>query len=349
MASERHYGLALVLGGGEASMEELARLYAMLGNDGRLRSLRWREGDARELGAALLSPEAAFVTRDMLQQHPRPGREFGGGGDDGLPIAWKTGTSWGFRDAWTAGLVGPYAIVVWLGNFDGHGNPALVGADAAAPLFFELVDGLRAGGVALPEPPRQWPLALKRVSVCRASGDLPNAWCPERGETWYLPGKSPIRVSRVHRAVAVDVASGRVACGPFDPATMRMQVFEYWPSDLMQVFAQAGMPRTRPPDDAACAGGQAWLGSAPVITSPHRATRYTLRLSHPEQAQLALAATVDADAGRMFWFVDGAYIGSAGNGDALAWTPPGAGSFRLSVVDDHGRSDARELDVAVER
>ncbi len=348
MASERHYGLALVLGGGEASMEELARLYAMLGNDGRLRSLRWREDDPRELGAALLSPEAAFITRDMLRQHPRPGQEFSGGGDN-LPIAWKTGTSWGFRDAWTAGLVGPYAVIVWMGNFDGSGNPALVGADAAAPLFFDLADGLRAGGIALDEPPRQWPLNLKRVEVCRASGDLPNAWCPERGETWFIPGKSPIRISRVHRAVAVDQATGRIACGAFNPATMRMQVFEYWPSDLARVFAQAGIPRTRPPTDDACAQGQAWMGSAPMITSPYRATSYTLRLSHPEQAQLALSATVDADVRQVYWFAGEGYLGSAPAGESMAWQPQRAGHYRLSVVDDHGRQDAREIDVGVER
>jgi penicillin-binding protein 1C len=211
------------------------------------------------------------------------------------------------------------------------------------------VDGLRAGGVALKEPPRQWPLAIKRVSVCRASGDLPNAWCPERGETWYLPGKSPIRVSRVHRAVAVDVASGRVACGPFDPATMRMQVFEYWPSDLAHVFAQAGIPRRRPPPEDACSSGQAWLGSAPMITSPFRATTYTLRLSHPEQAQLTLTATTDADVTRVFWFAGDSFVGSAKAGYALAWQPPRPGHYRLSVVDDHGRHDAREVEVSVEQ
>ena len=348
MASERHYGLALVLGGGEASMEELARLYAMLGNDGRLRSLRWRSNDPRELGAALISPEAAFITRDMLQHHPRPGAEFSGAGD-GLPIAWKTGTSWGFRDAWTAGLVGPYVVIVWMGNFDGAGNPALVGADAAAPLFFELVDGLRADGIALPEPPRQWPLNLKRVEVCRASGDLPNAWCPERGDTWFIPGKSPIRISRVHRAVAVMKDSGGVACGAFDPATMRMQVFEYWPSDLARVFAQAGIPRLRPPAQSACAQGQAWMGSAPAITSPYRATSYALRLSHPEQAQLALSATTDADVRRVYWFAGDGFLGSAPAGESLAWQPTRAGRYRLSVVDDHGRQDAREIEIGIER
>jgi penicillin-binding protein 1C len=348
MASEGHYGLALVLGGGEASMEELARMYAMLGNDGRLRSLRWRHDDAEELGAELLSPEASFITRDMLKQHPRPGFEFGAQSDR-TPIAWKTGTSWGFHDAWTAGLVGPYAIVVWMGNFDGSPNPALVGVEAAAPLFFELADGYRAGGISLAEPVHPWPLNLRHVEVCRASGDLPNAWCPDRGQTWFIPGKSPIRVSRVHRAVPVDVASGRVACGPFDPATMRMQVYEYWPSDLAHVFAQAGIPRRRPPSDEACAQGQAWMGSAPMITSPFRATTYTVRLSHPEQAQLTLTATTDADVSKLFWFAGDAFVGSSKPGYALAWQPPRPGHYRLSVVDDHGRHDAREVDISVEQ
>ncbi|HEY5780851.1 MAG TPA: penicillin-binding protein 1C [Lysobacter sp.] len=346
MASEQHYGLALVLGGGEVSMEELARLYAMLGNDGRLRSLRWRQGDPEEVGTALISPEAAFITRDMLRQNPRPdaGALFATGGP---PVYWKTGTSWGFRDAWSAGLVGPYALVVWLGNFDGSSNPALIGVEAAAPLFFDIVDGLQAAHVDLAEPPRQWPLNLKRVEICRASGDLPNTWCPQRGDTWFIPGKSPIRISTVHRAVAIDRATGQVACGPFDPHTMQMEVFEFWPSDLARVFAQAGMPRRRPPPHSDCTGSQSWLGSPPSITSPYRATRYTMRLSHPEQISLNLAATVDADVSRLYWFAGGSFIGDSAAGDPVAWTPPHAGRFRLSVVDDHGREDAREIEVAV--
>lgn len=346
MASERHYGLALVLGGGEASMEELVRLYSMLGDDGRMRSLRWRTDDRLESGASLVSPEAAFITRDMLRKNPRPNGELMSAGVN-LPVAWKTGTSWGFRDAWSVGLVGPYALVVWMGNFDGAGNPALVGVDAAAPLFFEIIDGLRAARVDLSEPRRQASLGIKRVQVCRASGDLPNAWCPQRGETWFIPGKSPIKVSRVHRAVAVDNATGKLACGAFDPSRMRMQVFEYWPSDLARVFAQAGIPRQRPPSDSDCPQGQDWLGSAPMITSPYRATTYALRLSHPEQAQLSLAATVDADVSRLFWFVGDSFIGSAAAGTAIAWRPQRAGHYTLSVVDDHGRQDAREIDVSL--
>jgi penicillin-binding protein 1C len=351
MASEQHYGLALVLGGGEVTMTELARLYALLGNDGRMRALRWRESDPVDEGTPLLSPEAAFVTRDMLRHNPRPDSAGGawGGSDPGPPVAWKTGTSWGFRDAWTAGLVGPYVVVVWLGNFDGKPNPALVGVDTAAPLFFSIVDGMKAAGVDLAEPPGAAPLRLKRVDVCRASGELPNAECPQRGTTWFLPGKSPIRVSRIHRTVLVDRRSGHVACGRFDPETMRREVHEFWPSDLARVFAQAGIPRRPPPPGADCAGlADTDQGSPPRITSPWRGTRYALRLSHPEQRELSLAATVDADVARVYWFAGDTYIGSAPAGQPLAWVPDRAGQWTLSVVDDHGRHDARRVDVGVE-
>ena len=346
MASREHYGLALVLGGGEVTMTELARMYAMLGNDGRLRAVRWRARDPKEDGVRLISAEAAFMTRDMLRQNPRPDAGAQSSAQS-LPVAWKTGTSWAFRDAWSAGIVGPYVLVVWLGNFDGSSNPALVGVETAAPLFFDIVDGLQAARVDLREPVRQWPLNLKRVEICRASGDLPNAWCPQRGTTWFIPGKSPIRISTVHRAIAIDKASGRPACGRFDPATMRMEVYEFWPSDLAQVFAQAGIPRRRPPAGADCGDAQAWMGSAPSITSPYRGTRYTMRLSHASQFSLTLAATADADTSNLYWFVGNTFIGRSAPGRALAWTPDRSGQFRLSVVDDHGRSDEREIEVAV--
>lgn len=355
MASESHYGLALVLGGGEVTMEELARLYAMLSNDGLMRPLRWRADTPRTGGAAQLSAEAAYITRHMLLRNPRPDLPHAGGLRQ-QPVAWKTGTSWGFRDAWSVGIVGPYVLAVWLGDFEGAGNPALVGVDMAAPLFFSIVDGLRASrvdvaaGGALPEPARRWPINIKPVEVCKASGDLPNAWCPQRASTWFIPGKSPIRSSTVHRAIAVDTATGAAACGPFDPARMRMQVFEFWPSDLMQAFAQAGMPRRRPPANAGCADlADVGLGDAPRIQSPQRATRYVLRLSRPQDAGIELRATVDADVQRVFWFADGGYVTTTAAGRSGQWLPSREGRYALSAVDDHGRADSRVVEVVVEQ
>lgn len=347
LRSEQHYGLALVLGGGEVTMEEVARMYALLNHAGRLRPLRWRQDDAEAVGSALLSPEAAWITREMLRATPRPDG-ITASDQSSLPVAWKTGTSWAFRDAWTAGVVGPYVLVVWLGNFDGASNPALVGVDAAAPLFFEIVDALRAARVPLTDPVLRMPQRLARVEVCLADGGLPGAHCPTRGQTWFIPGVSPIRPSRIHRAVNLDLASGAVRCEPFDPTSMRQEVFEFWPSDLARVFAQAGMPRRRPPPGADCQGAQTWQGAPPQITSPWRGTRYALRLGRGDDPGIALSATASADASRLYWFADGAFIGQSGIGEAIPWHPPRAGRVGLSVVDDLGRADSREVEVVVE-
>jgi len=343
LASERHYGLALVLGGGEVTMQELAGLYAMLANHGELRPLRLREDEPQAKGVRLLSEEASFVVLDMLHQNPRPD-EATVASTSRLPVAWKTGTSWSFRDAWTAGTFGPYVLIVWLGNFDGAGNPSLIGVEAAAPLFFRIVDAIKAEHPDIAEPAWRIPAGLKRVEVCLASGDLPNAWCPRRGETWFLPGKSPIRVSNVHRLVHVDTRTGHVACAPYDPKYTKEQVFEYWPTDLAKVFSDAGLPRARPPAEGAC--DSAVEGDPPQVTSPLRGAAYTLRRGEGEP-RIAFNATADGAARTLFWFVDDAYVGEAKAGQALFWPTPTAGRHSVRAVDDHGRADLRELRVEI--
>lgn len=177
MQNEQHYGLALVLGGGEVTMEELASMYAVLANGGQSQPLFYNTykhaiaPPVRHQPLQLLSEEAAFITLDMLRQTPRP--------DTTSParpsIAWKTGTSWGFRDAWTAGIFGRHVLVVWLGNFDGSSNPALVGVDAAAPLFLRMVDALRAERLDPGELATRHSPNLRQVEVCAATGGLPDA------------------------------------------------------------------------------------------------------------------------------------------------------------------------------
>src|SRR6185312_9255764 len=167
MASREHYGLALVLGGGEVSMQDLARLYAMLANRGMLKPLRLDAADRQSAGTRVLSDEASFMVMDMLAKHERPD-ETAGAQPVRLPVHWKTGTSWSFRDAWTAGVFGPYVLVIWIGNFDGSGNPAFIGIDAAAPLFFRIVDAVEAEHPSLREPVRPVPAALKRIEICLA-------------------------------------------------------------------------------------------------------------------------------------------------------------------------------------
>ena len=341
MASEQHYGLALTLGGGELSMEEMARLYAMLANGGQLKPLVTALGDQAAGARALLSPEAAWITLDMLQANPRP--------DTGQrafpPVAWKTGTSWGFRDAWTAGVFGRLVLVVWVGNFDGSANPAFVGVQTAAPLFFQIVDSLRSQGLASPGPEATGPLNLSRVSVCKASGDLPNEHCSDLSPTWFIPGKSPIKVSTLHRALWVQTTTGRAMCGP-GPGAQR-EVFEHWGSDMLQLFAQAGMPRRVPPAAPRCGGSNGGTPAVvaeegPQIVSPLRGANYVLRIGHDKRLNLRANAT---RAGPVYWFADTAFVGSAPAGKDLSWLPPAAGRYTIAAVDAAGAGDTREIAV----
>jgi penicillin-binding protein 1C len=344
LASKEHYGLALVLGGGEVSMQDLAGLYAMLVNRGVLKPLRLNANDAQSPGTRLVSAEAGYMVMDMLGRHARPD-EATGAQPTHVPVYWKTGTSWAFRDAWTAGSFGPYVLVVWVGNFDGSGNPAFVGVDAAAPLFFQIVDGVLAERPGLREPKRPVPAGLKQVEICLASGELPNQWCPQRGTTWFIPGKSPIRVSDVHRPVMIDDATGRPACPPYDGKHVHQEIYEFWSSDLQQVFADAGIPRRKPPQNADCSDAGRPAGAAPRITSPLRGSAYVMRLAEAGSERIALNATADAEVRALYWFVDGAYVGKSAPGDALYWRPETAGRFRVRTVDDRGRSDERPLEV----
>jgi penicillin-binding protein 1C len=348
MRSEIHYGLALVLGGGETTMEEIVALYAMLGNGGILKPVRYRADNPLSDGIRLLSEEASFITLQMLKENPRPDVSLMG--HIGSPIYWKTGTSWSFRDAWTIGLFGPYVLGVWVGNFDGESNPAFVGIRVAAPLFFRIADAVRAHFPQLSEPPWRIPANIARVGVCAASGDLPNPYCPVRATTWYIPGKSPIRICDVHRAVVVNKHTGHVACPPYDPHRTRTEVYEYWPSDMLRLFAQAGMPRRVPPraadcSDRALASNEAENRRAPKIATPLRGVTYTLRLSDPERQFIPLSAAIDADSARLYWFADTNFIGAVSRGTTLNWTRPAPGSYVLRVVDERGRSATRSLNV----
>ena len=346
MSSENHYGLSLVLGGGEVTMQEVAKLYALLANRGELLPLRMQKNDPTPTPTRLLSEEASFMTLDMLRQHRRPGDTLVQQ-PSALPVYWKTGTSWGFRDAWSAGIFGPYVLVVWEGNFDSKGNNVFVGTDAAAPLFFNIIDSINASYPALQEPKHPFPKQLKRVEICLARGDLSTPWCQQKGKAWFIPGKSPIKVDTVYRPVRLDKLTGEVACRPYNEEETRIEVFEFWPSDLANVFAQAGLPKRKPPVNRCKDDVVDVSGNPPRITSPLLNTTYTLRQSQQGQDQISFNAVTDADSQTVYWFVDEIYLGSSANKSAIDWRPINKGRYRIRAVDDRGRADSRWVNIEI--
>ena len=360
-------GLSLVLGGAELSLHELVRLYAMLARHGRASPMsvlvapsdaqrnesdlsqrrRGAEGGAEgEGGETVLPADVAWLTLRMLEEARRPGQHHPDAWlADPLPVAWKTGTSNGLRDAWTVGVFGPYVLGVWVGHFDGRRDPALVGRRAAAPLFFELADAIRASGRPLPAPHRERPDSerLVEVEVCALSGERLGHHCPHARRSWYLAGLSPIRTCDLHRAVEVDVTTGLRACAGHVGET-RQEVYEFWPSNLLALFAEAGVPRRSPPrlaDD--CLATSSSDREAPRVTSPGEGAVYSLRPdARGEAAAAGLGLPLTAVAGggvhELHWFMDDAYLGHAPAGAPLMWDmAPGA--HVAAVVDEQGRGE----------
>lgn len=333
---ESNYGLSLVLGGAEVTMAELVSLYAMLANGGIWQPLRYEQNLPISLPIRLLSPEASFLTLDMLHDTPRP-FPMNSAIHQAINVAWKTGTSSGYRDAWSVGVVGPYVLAVWIGNFNGKANPAFVGAKSAAPLFFAIVDALAQ---QIPLPDKQPPLNqlhLVRVKVCAGSGMLPTRWCPQLVSTWFIPGKSPIKKDTIYREIAIDNKTGLRAC-QFDQ-NVHFAVYEFWPSDLLKIFAQAGIARQTPPPFAkACSALDNVSTFPPQIVSPQSDVVYSIRDSQTEEASIVLQATTAADVKKLYWFVNNSLLGQVEPDKTLSWQAK-PGRYQVRVVDDHGQSD----------
>ncbi len=325
-----HYGLALALGGFGISPVQLAGLYAGLANDGLPRSLVFTTASPPTNISPLLSPQARFLVLDMMR----------GGTDSDFArndptVAWKTGTSHGFRDAWAVGVRGDYVLVVWLGNFNGRGNNALVARKCAAPLLFELFAGLRLPNKAIAPPD-----GVRNVDLCAASGDLPGPWCRQTTSGWFIPGVSPISMCQLHREILVDGSSGkRVTRDDGRPGLLR-EIHEFWPPDLLELFRKAGLPRRTPPDPENGTDTLTGLdhGEAPRILSPLSGRVYQV-----DGSEIPLKARTASGVQKTYWFSGDAFLGTCASGDSLAWKPA-PGNYKLRVIDDHGRmakADAR--------
>lgn len=188
-----HYGLSLILGGAESSLWEVTQTYAGLAstlnhfvaNSSTYHTNEFVESSylakeeidlgPQQFGPPLVGAGAIYSTfRSMYEVNRPEGDENWHFFDSSQPIAWKTGTSFGFKDAWAVGVTPKYAIGVWAGNADGEGRPGLTGITAAAPLLFDVLDALPRSGW-FPEPFDD----LVEVEVCSQSGYRSSIFCDD--------------------------------------------------------------------------------------------------------------------------------------------------------------------------
>ncbi|MDY7092154.1 MAG: penicillin-binding protein 1C [Acidobacteriota bacterium] len=332
------YGLPLILGSGELTLLELAQLYSSLANGGEALPVTWApdEGGASGIPERLLSEEAAWLLTETLLQVERPDLPRAWSlSRSASAVAWKTGTSYGHRDAWAVGYSRRFTIAVWVGNFDGSPRHGISGSEHAAPLLFDLFRALDPGGPGPAEPAL---LRLGELEVCALSHLRPGPHCPRTVQVTALPGKTRLPLCDHHRRALADADTGELLDGTCLADRQRTWLeYTAYPAELVAWWRSRGQEVAQTPTFAeGCAGAAGDRG--PRILSPDPATPYRLRPEAPLRDQrLPLVARAQAEVRRLYWYQDGLLIGSTTPEDRLMLDPH-PGHHRLVVTDDRGRS-----------
>ncbi|AWV07155.1 penicillin-binding protein 1C [Marilutibacter maris] len=338
--------LAMILGGTGARLEDLVGAYAALNRDGLAGHVRYRP-DEPASERRLLSPGAAWIVREILEGNPRPGTAVDTfDASRRARVAWKTGTSYGFRDAWALGSTRSYTVGVWVGRPDGTPLPGQYGAVTALPLLFEVINTLPSPrGDAAPSPP---PDTVAQVDICWPLGLPPDPRAPElcqqRHAAWTLQGVVPPtfaeRGARLWSAgevrFDVDAGSGeRLSAQCVRDHERRAARIARWPALASPWLTRAQRAASRlPPLAAGCVDDGREGGEALSIEGiNHRAT---LATAPGGRGGLRLFVRAVGSDTRIRWLLDGHLIGESQGSGRFEHDFGEPGAHTLTALADSG-------------
>jgi penicillin-binding protein 1C len=334
-------GLSMIVGGCGATLEELVRAYCAFPNGGVSAPLRYLR-DQRENPAErreVFSPAAAYMITEILSGLDRPDLPANIASSLNLPtIAYKTGTSYGRRDAWAIGYSAEYTIGVWIGNATNAGNPELVGSRAAAPLLVDLFNALSSPHQKdILSPPED--LGIREV--CARSGLLPTGRCTKRIADYYSVSRTLNRVCDVDKEFLVSEKGDRHFCPScLGSHRFRTETFADYPPEVAGFWKRKGVVyRTPPPHNPDCP--RVFAGTGPVILSPSPQASYYLT---SERQRLTLHASSGLDVHEHVWYVDREFRSrtKAGERVFIALDP---GAHTLTCTDNKGRSSSVSITI----
>ena len=334
------YGLPLILGAGEVRLLDLTNLYVTLAVGGGHEPVIVTEDAAHDdTPAALFSPEASYLITEILTGLKRPDMPANTWAltEDVPEVAWKTGTSYGHRDAWSLGFSNKYTIGVWVGNPDGRGQKGISGSEHAAPILFDIFRGVEGDGSRISRPEG---LRLGTIEVCRESHMLPTPYCGERDKVTYIKGVSRIPRDNYSKKIFVDSESGDLLLGDcIGDRPHESRVITTYPPELVAWWMAEGKKRdTIPPLSAYC--NDVSSERPPQILSPDKSTPYRVLKGMPAEYQrVELIAGVGEEVSELYWYQDGE-LAATTRPYKKTFIPLAAGTHRLVVVDSSGRSDS---------
>ena len=326
-------GLSVILGGCGVTLTELTSLYSCLATNGIKHTLRFASADKTSGPDTLFSPQSVWMINEILTGLKRPDLPNNFENSVNLPhIAWKTGTSYGRRDAWSFGYNPDYTVGVWVGNFDGTGIPELSGAEFATPILFKIFNYLSYNRKA------NWfkrPAGLDFRLVCSESGLPPGESCTNLVMDDYIPAISPNRKCDHLVPVLVDETGSISYCHSCLPqAGYRTDFYPNLSPGLIAFYGDEQIPyRKIPPHNPLCK--RVYHNDSPIITSLVDGKEYILYASAKQQLQLAFTAT--SDVSKVYWYINDKFFREAVSGQKLFFKPA-AGQVKISCSDDKGRN-----------
>ncbi|MDQ2180745.1 penicillin-binding protein 1C [Marinifilum sp. D714] len=352
-----HYGLSLILGGAEGSLWDMCGMYASMAGilnhynteDGVYYSnefqtlqytgdsILWKNPDSQ----AFLKASSVYQTFEALLEVNRPDGESGWRSfSSSQKIAWKTGTSFGFRDAWAIGVTSDYVVGVWAGNADGEGRPGLTGVGAAAPIMFDVFDLL---------PKSEWfqqPVEeMELVPICRNSGHRAGRWCDQVDTVWIGRAGLETDVCPYHKQVHLD-ATKRYRVNS-DCESVNKMVHKSWfvLPPAMEWYYKKRNPlyRPLPPFRDDCVGVAESQAMELIYPKSNDRIFVPIGLDGKREKIVFEIAHHDPDA-NVYWHLDGEFIGTTCGNHQLE-IAPGEGKHLITFVDEEGNSLSKQFEI----
>ncbi|PKA75266.1 penicillin-binding protein 1C [Pseudomonas tolaasii NCPPB 2192] len=345
--------LALILGGAGSRLEDLVSGYSAFARDGRSATIRLQPDDVlRE--RPLLSPGAAWIVRRILSGQARPDRDPRAELVQRPVLAWKTGTSYGFRDAWAIGVGPRYLIGVWIGRPDGTPVPGQFGLASAAPLMLQVHDVLtnRDSQRGISAPVKPVPANVGVAAICWPLGQPmsrvdPN--CRRQRFAWTLDNTTPPTLQALDQPLSVGlmesvwVNAEGLRVDAHCPGAVAKHI-ALWPAPLEPWLPRVERREARiPPADPDCPPPALAAASPLSIVGVREGDQ--LRLPAGSQQALRLKLSALGGSGRRWWFLNGAPLGDSANQDFINASFERLGRYELSVLDEAGQTARLEFSV----
>jgi penicillin-binding protein 1C len=333
-------GLSMILGGCGTTLEELTGLFSTFANEGVYFFPSYSDKDTFHRKVNVVSPEATYMINDILSKVNRPDFPLNWQSTERMPkIAWKTGTSYGRRDAWSIGYNKNYTVGVWVGNFSGVGVADLSGANTATPLLFKIFNTIDY------DSDEEWftkPKDCETRMVCSETGLLPSDHCTNLVMDYYIPLiSSTTRCNNIQEVLvsADEKISYCKNCAP--EAGYKKKVYKITEPEMQAWFEENKIAFQKiPPHNPDCE--IIFKGNAPSITSPSNGSEYLINKKTKEPLQLTCKTATDVS--KVFWYINNKFYKASAPGEKQFFVPD-EGPVKISCTDDKGRN--RDIKIMV--